>query len=124
MKTIATLSMAITNYVSKKALLDQLEKEVKANKIIIEDFMLASGEMATTYAMENGELFNLKLAEIERTNVNAKQLEENYPDVYADVTYTTAYNRLTVKAETALKTANVPVGVKTTVVGKRVAKQA
>ena len=123
MKTIATLSKAITDYVSKKAQLDLLEKEVKANKTVIEDFMLASGELATTYVMESGELFNLKLAEIERTNVNAKQLQENYPDVYADVTYLTAYNRLTVKAETALRTANVPVGVKTAVVGKRVAKQ-
>ena len=124
MKTITTLSKAITDYVSQKAQLDLIEKAVKANKTIIEDFMLASGELVTTYVMESGELFNLKLSEIERTNVNAKQLEENYPDVYADVTYVTAYNRLTVKAETALRTANVPVEVKAKAVGKRVAKAA
>jgi len=124
MKTIATMSEAIRNYVSKKALLDALEKEVKATKTVIEDFMTASGEMATTYTMEDGELFNLKLTEIERVNVNAKQLKENYPAVYDDVTYLTAYNRLTVKPESELKAGKAPVEVKTKAVGKRVAKAA
>jgi len=112
MKTIATLSNAIRNYVSKKATLDALEKEVKEEKKVIEDFMTAAGEMTVNYFMENGEVFALKLSEIERTNVNAKQLQENYPAVYDDVTYMTAYNRLTVKAESELKTDSAPVEVK------------
>lgn len=103
MKTNKTLTTAIESYLSNKKSLDLLESLVKESKKVIEDFLETSGELETLYATETGDLYALKLAEIARTDVNRKQLEEKYPEIFEAVKTESTYNRLTVKAKTKVQ---------------------
>lgn len=98
MKQNKTLTTAIKNYLTKKALLDALEKDVKADKQTIEDFMDASQDTEVVYELD-GQPVKLKLSEVTRTNVNQKQLQEKYPEIYTAVTYPSTYRRLNVDAK-------------------------
>lgn len=124
MKTNKTLTDAIQTYLSNKLMLDTLEKVVKESKKVIEDFMDAADEVEAMYATETGDLFALKLSDITRTDINRKQLQDKYPEIFDDVKYETSYRRLNVTAKADVQVANAPVETKKTGVKKATAKSA